>query len=235
MVRAAWGHGYASEAARASLIDIFRRTDAAEVISFTQPTNTRSEAVMRRLPGLACGMDHARLPVRNGPAGHRLRGAAQGLGDGMRQVLMAAGLAASIFASSGWAAGARVRACDVQLNVNDPDPAGLNVRAAPGGAVIGALKPKGEWVQVHVVGSSGAWASIEGATLYTEDHAEGRPAFEGRELPSPSASWRSASSMTVAASSPARVMAQKVLLAISAPDDVNVPSAEVLDRDWRVS
>ncbi len=49
VVRAAWGHGYASEAARAALADIFARTDAAEVISFTLPTNTRSMAVMARL------------------------------------------------------------------------------------------------------------------------------------------------------------------------------------------
>ena len=49
MVRAAWGHGYATEAARAALQDIFARTDAAEVISFTLPSNARSLAVMARL------------------------------------------------------------------------------------------------------------------------------------------------------------------------------------------
>ena len=49
MARAAWGHGYATEAARAALADVFARTDAAEVISFTLPTNTRSLAVMARL------------------------------------------------------------------------------------------------------------------------------------------------------------------------------------------
>jgi ribosomal-protein-alanine N-acetyltransferase len=49
LARDAWGHGYASEAARAALADIFARTDAAEVISFTLPTNTRSLAVMARL------------------------------------------------------------------------------------------------------------------------------------------------------------------------------------------
>ena len=49
MVRAAWGHGYATEAASASLADIFARTDADEVISFTLPTNSRSLAVMARL------------------------------------------------------------------------------------------------------------------------------------------------------------------------------------------
>ncbi|HEY1426227.1 MAG TPA: GNAT family N-acetyltransferase [Caulobacteraceae bacterium] len=47
--RAAWGQGYATEAARAALTDIFARTDAAEVISFTSPTNARSLAVMARL------------------------------------------------------------------------------------------------------------------------------------------------------------------------------------------
>jgi RimJ/RimL family protein N-acetyltransferase len=49
MVRTAWGHGYASEAARAALVDIFARTPADEVISFTSPTNKRSQAVMRRI------------------------------------------------------------------------------------------------------------------------------------------------------------------------------------------
>jgi len=49
MVRAAWGHGYATEAAKAALTDIFARTDADEVISFTLPTNTRSLAVIARL------------------------------------------------------------------------------------------------------------------------------------------------------------------------------------------
>lgn len=49
IVRPAWGHGYATEAARAALADIFARTGAAEVISFTLPTNTRSLAVMCRL------------------------------------------------------------------------------------------------------------------------------------------------------------------------------------------
>jgi ribosomal-protein-alanine N-acetyltransferase len=49
LVRDAWGQGYASEAARAALADIFAHTDADEVISFTLPTNTRSLAVMARL------------------------------------------------------------------------------------------------------------------------------------------------------------------------------------------
>jgi len=49
LVRAAWKRGYASEAARAALADIFARTSAAEVIAFTHPDNARSLAVMDRL------------------------------------------------------------------------------------------------------------------------------------------------------------------------------------------
>lgn len=52
LVREAWGAGYATEAARASLIDAFARSSATEVISFTSPSNQRSLAVMARL-GLA--------------------------------------------------------------------------------------------------------------------------------------------------------------------------------------
>jgi len=49
LARAAWGFGYAAEAARASMTDTFERTGATEILSFTQPHNDRSLAVMRRL------------------------------------------------------------------------------------------------------------------------------------------------------------------------------------------
>ena len=49
LARDAWGSGYASEAARAALADIFTRTTAVEVLSYTQPGNARSLAVMDRL------------------------------------------------------------------------------------------------------------------------------------------------------------------------------------------
>jgi RimJ/RimL family protein N-acetyltransferase len=52
LVRRAWGQGYASEAARASLADGFRRHGWDEVLSYTAPDNLRSQAVMARL-GLA--------------------------------------------------------------------------------------------------------------------------------------------------------------------------------------
>ena len=47
--RKAWGYGYATEAARAALIDVFRRVRLMEVLAYTDAQNIRSQAVMRRL------------------------------------------------------------------------------------------------------------------------------------------------------------------------------------------
>jgi RimJ/RimL family protein N-acetyltransferase len=49
LARTAWGVGYASEAASMALSDVFTRTDATEVVSFTAASNSRSQAVMRRI------------------------------------------------------------------------------------------------------------------------------------------------------------------------------------------
>jgi len=49
LARAAWGSGYATEAARAALRVAFGTLELPEVVSFTAATNERSVAVMRRL------------------------------------------------------------------------------------------------------------------------------------------------------------------------------------------
>jgi RimJ/RimL family protein N-acetyltransferase len=49
LVRKAWGHGYATEAARAALKDVFIRTDLTKVLAYTAPGNVRSQTVMSRL------------------------------------------------------------------------------------------------------------------------------------------------------------------------------------------
>lgn len=61
LARHAWGHGYATEAARANLADAFGRLELPEVWSMTAVLNTPSQAVMRRI-GMS---EHARLEHPN--------------------------------------------------------------------------------------------------------------------------------------------------------------------------
>ncbi|MFC7400265.1 GNAT family N-acetyltransferase [Chelatococcus sp. GCM10030263] len=49
LVRTAWGKGYATEAARASLHDVFTRAGLREVLACTDRRNLPSQAVMARL------------------------------------------------------------------------------------------------------------------------------------------------------------------------------------------
>ena len=53
LARPAWGHGYATEAARRVLRAAFADYALPEVVSFTSEANVRSQAVMRRI-----GMTH---------------------------------------------------------------------------------------------------------------------------------------------------------------------------------
>lgn len=65
LARDAWGHGYATEAAREALRFGFEEAQLREIVSFTVPANIRSRQVMERLgmvrdPGE--DFDHPRLP-----------------------------------------------------------------------------------------------------------------------------------------------------------------------------
>jgi len=53
LARRTWGHGYATEAARAAAAFAFEHLQLAEIVSITAEHNARSRAVMRRL-----GMRH---------------------------------------------------------------------------------------------------------------------------------------------------------------------------------
>jgi len=66
-----WGHGYATEAARAALDFGFDQVGLQEIVSFTVPANHRSRRVMERLgmtQSRADDFDHPALPE-----GHALR------------------------------------------------------------------------------------------------------------------------------------------------------------------
>jgi RimJ/RimL family protein N-acetyltransferase len=61
----AWGHGYATEAARAAVRFAFEDLNLAEIVSFTVPANLRSRAVMERIGmtrNAADDFDHPRIP-----------------------------------------------------------------------------------------------------------------------------------------------------------------------------
>jgi RimJ/RimL family protein N-acetyltransferase len=66
LIRSAWGHGYATEAAQACLAFGFNVLGLPEIVSMTATTNLRSQAVMRRI-GMtrdpAADFDHPNVPA----------------------------------------------------------------------------------------------------------------------------------------------------------------------------
>lgn len=71
LARHAWGHGYATEAARAVIRFAREQTDLPELVSFTSPDNEPSWRVMKRIGmthDAADDFDHPRVAE-----GHRLR------------------------------------------------------------------------------------------------------------------------------------------------------------------
>lgn len=71
LARSAWGHGYATEAARAALEFAFTTLGRQEVVSFTATSNLRSMAVMERL-GMVRDPDGDFHHPAIGPATHPL-------------------------------------------------------------------------------------------------------------------------------------------------------------------
>ena len=67
----AWGHGYATEGARAALQFGFARLGLGEIVSFTAATNLRSRRVMERLGMRRDPADDFEHPLV--PEGHPLR------------------------------------------------------------------------------------------------------------------------------------------------------------------
>jgi len=66
-----------------------------------------------------------------------------------------------------WAQFAAKQACSVEVDVTDTDPKGTNVRAAPSGAVVTALKnPTADgFIVVHLTAQLGDWYEIDRAKL----------------------------------------------------------------------
>lgn len=76
-----WGHGYATEGARAALWAGFEWLGLGEIVSFTARENRRSRAVMERLgmtEDVAGAFDHPALAPGHALAAHRLYRLARG-------------------------------------------------------------------------------------------------------------------------------------------------------------
>lgn len=80
-------------------------------------------------------------------------------------------LAAAALAWAG-AASAAVRGCESDLYITDQDPAGLNVRASPGGPILTAVVARNRPVMVELTGGEGGWARIRRAALQADAHGD---------------------------------------------------------------
>ena len=150
----------------------------------------------------------------------------------MRKRVFAGAMAAAFLST---AAGANIVACDVAVNIIDQDPAGLNVRASPGGPIITAVKAKGRWVRVEVTGQDGAWARIKTATMEADENDN-----TSDELLWKGAGWVAFSKLGVEEfDSRARFLAApndkaKLVLSLEGYGDKTAPAEAILgcDGDW---
>jgi hypothetical protein len=89
------------------------------------------------------------------------------------------GATAALLCLAGAAEAAEMSACNVTVDVMDPDPKGTNVREAPSGRIVAVLPaPAGDnWIEAHVLGQQGDWFLIDGA----KERGDGeRAVFRGR-------------------------------------------------------
>jgi hypothetical protein len=73
-----------------------------------------------------------------------------------------------------------VVACDLRLDVVDPDPKGMNVRAKPAGPVLARIPLAAEWTEVHVTGYASDWFRIDLAETVDDDAPGGMRAVYRR-------------------------------------------------------
>jgi hypothetical protein len=73
-----------------------------------------------------------------------------------------------------------VVACDLRLDVVDPDPKGMNVRAKPAGPVLARIPLAAEWTEVHVTGYANDWFRIDFAETVDDDAPGGMRAVYRR-------------------------------------------------------
>jgi hypothetical protein len=73
------------------------------------------------------------------------------------------------------------QACNVVVDITDTDPKGANVRAAPGGPVIAALRIATDgWIEAHVTAQLGDWYEIDRAELNPAGSPDKTVIFRGR-------------------------------------------------------
>jgi hypothetical protein len=131
---------------------------------------------------------------------------------------------------------AAITPCSATLDIADKDPAGLNVRASPGGPVITRVKALGRWVEVDVTAHDGGWARIDTARLEADenDNPDEKVLWKG-------VGWVAFSKLGVSEfDSRARFHAapsetSKLVLSLESYDDGKTEDAEAIlgcDHDW---
>jgi len=136
-------------------------------------------------------------------------------------------LAAAALAWAG-AASAETRGCESDLRITDQDPAGLNVRASPGGPILTAVVARNRKVLVELTGGDGAWARIRVAHVEPDEHSDDASVLWQGD------GWVAFSKLGLAGLGPRTVIRQaaddnaKVVLSFKNHDDKPAPASEAM-------